>query len=68
MIIETGIRIALVNAAAKAASKGTRSARSVILRVADSADVGVGKRQVKDWNAHLSMPTYARLKSMGVMA
>lgn len=68
MFLQTQMRTAFINAAVKAANRPKPAARSVILRVGSNADVGVGCYQVKPWNAHLSMPTYARLKSMGVMA
>lgn len=69
MIYETQMRNKFFKAALSAAtSKKPTTQRSIISAVATSMDTGAGKRAVKDWNAHLSLPTYQRLKVQGVMA
>lgn len=69
MIYETQMRNKMFNAALKAtATPAARQQRSIIQAVATSVDTGAGKRTVKDWNAHLSLNTYNRLKVQGIMA
>jgi hypothetical protein len=69
MIYETQMRNKMFKAA-MAATRAPRAQdkRSIISAVATAMDTGMGKRTVKDWNAHLSMGTYNRLKDQGVMA
>lgn len=63
MIVETKMRQALL----QTLNKADRSVKDVALKIADTADRGVGKHKVRDWNAHLSMRTYTNLQRNGVM-
>lgn len=64
MIVETQMRQALINTLHTA----TKQTRDVAMKIATSADVGNGKKPMRDWNAKLSLRTYTHLKDIGVMS
>jgi hypothetical protein len=63
MIVETQMRQAMLRTLMKA----DRRVKEVALKIADTADRGVGKHKVREWNAKLSMRTFTNLQRNGVM-